>query len=467
MNFATDNLVFDPQIIRRFDVNGPRYTSYPTADRFVEAFDSDAAKLWLGKRNIGGISRPLSLYFHIPFCNTICYYCACNKIITKDHGRSAKYLKYLAKELDLQAASLEGKDGEHEVIQLHWGGGTPTFLSHAEMRQLMGETRKHFKLLDGGEYSIEVDPRKVDSETVALLGELGFNRMSVGIQDFDERVQIAVNRVQSEEETANVITSARANGFQSISVDLIYGLPHQTVMGFNRTLERVLAMDPDRLSIYNYAHLPSLFKPQRRIAEPDLPSGDTKLQILALAIKKLTEAGYVFIGMDHFAKPNDEMAIAQRQGRLHRNFQGYSTYADCDMLSFGISSISKVGPTYNQNVKTLDEYYDRLDAQMLPVFRGIELNADDILRRSIIGALMCHFELSIESIESAHLIEFNKYFAAELEDLKEMESAGLLKVERDWITVLPPGRMLVRIISMVFDRYLRADRQRTRYSKVI
>ena len=252
-----------------------------------------------------------------------------------------------------------------------------------------------------------------------------------------------------------------------MSVDLIYGLPHQTVMGFNRTLERVLAMDPDRLSIYNYAHLPSLFKPQRRIAEPDLPSGDTKLQILALAIKKLTEAGYVFIGMDHFAKPNDEMAIAQRQGRLHRNFQGYSTYADCDMLSFGISSISKVGPTYNQNVKTLDEYYDRLDAQMLPVFRGIELNADDILRRSIIGALMCHFELSIESIESAHLIEFNKYFAAELEDLKEMESAGLLKVEREWITVLPPGRMLVRIISMVFDRYLRADRQRTRYSKVI
>ena len=458
MNFATDNLVFDPQIIRRFDVNGPRYTSYPTADRFVEAFDSDAAKLWLGKRNIGGISRPLSLYFHIPFCNTICYYCGCNKIITKDHGRSAKYLKYLAKELDLQAASLEGRDGEHEVIQLHWGGGTPTFLSHDEIRQLMGETRKHFKMLEGGEYSIEVDPRKVDSETVALLGEVGFNRMSVGIQDFDERVQVAVNRVQTEEETANVITSARANGFKSISVDLIYGLPHQTVMGFNRTLERVLAMDPDRLSIYNYAHLPSLFKPQRRIAEADLPSGDTKLQILALAIKKLTEAGYVFIGMDHFAKPDDEMAVAQRQGRLHRNFQGYSTYADCDMLSFGISSISKVGPTYSQNVKTLDEYYDRLDAKMLPVFRGIELNADDILRRSIIGALMCHFELSIESIESAHLIEFNKYFAAELEDLKEMESAGLLKVERDWITVLPPGRMLVRVISMVFDRYLRADR---------
>ena len=467
MSYVTDNFVFDPNIIRRFDVNGPRYTSYPTADRFVEAFDSEAAKLWLGKRNIGGISRPLSLYFHIPFCNTICYYCACNKIITKDHGRSAKYLKYLGKELALQSASLEGRDGEHEVIQLHWGGGTPTFLSHAEMRQLMGETLKHFKLLEGGEYSIEVDPRKVDTETVALLGELGFNRMSVGVQDFDERVQIAVNRIQTEEETANVIAAARANGFKSISVDLIYGLPFQTVMGFNRTLERVLAMDPDRLSIYNYAHMPTLFKPQRRIADADLPEPDTKLQILQLAIKKLTEAGYVFIGMDHFAKPDDEMAVAQRQGRLHRNFQGYSTYADCDMLSFGVSSISKVGPTYNQNVKTLDEYYDRLDAQILPVFRGIELNADDILRRSIIQALMCHFELSIESIESAHLIDFHEYFAEELADMKEMEAAGLLKVERDWITVLPPGRMLVRVITMLFDRYLRADRERKRYSKVI
>lgn len=464
MNFATQNLVFDPQIIRRFDVNGPRYTSYPTADRFVEAFDAEAAKLWLGKRNIGGISRPLSLYFHIPFCNTICYYCACNKIITKDHGRSAKYLKYLAKEIELQSGYL---DGEHEVIQLHWGGGTPTFLSHDEMRQLMGATRQHFKLLDGGEYSIEVDPRKVDDATVALLGELGFNRMSVGVQDFDEGVQRAINRIQTEEETAGVIKAARANGFQSISVDLIYGLPHQTVMGFNRTLERVLAMDPDRLSIYNYAHLPSLFKPQRRINDADLPSADAKLQILALAIKKLTDAGYVYIGMDHFAKPDDELAVAQRQGRLHRNFQGYSTYADCDMLSFGISSIGKVGPTYSQNVKTLDEYYDRLDNGVLPVFRGIELNADDILRRSIIQALMCHFELSIESIESAHLINFKEYFAAELADLKELEAGGLVKVDKDWISVLPPGRMLVRAISMVFDRYLRADRQRTRYSKVI
>lgn len=463
-SFSNSNLIFDPQIIRRFDTNGPRYTSYPTADRFVEAFGAEALELWLGKRNIGGISRPLSLYFHIPFCNTICYYCACNKIITKDHGRSAKYLKYLAKEIALQSAYL---DGEHEVIQLHWGGGTPTFLSHEEMRQLMEVTRRHFKLVEGGEFSIEVDPRKVDDATVALLGELGFNRMSVGVQDFDVEVQQAINRIQSEEETLGVIKAARANGFKSISVDLIYGLPKQSLMGFNRTLERVIAMDPDRLSIYNYAHLPSLFKPQRRIADSDLPTPDARLQILSLAIRKLTDAGYVFIGMDHFAKPDDELAVAQRQGRLHRNFQGYSTHADCDMLSFGISSISKVGPTYAQNVKTLDEYYDRLDAQVLPVFRGIELNADDVLRRAIIQALMCHFELSIESIESAHLIDFKHYFASELEDLKEMEAAGLLKVDDEWITVLPPGRLLVRGISMVFDRYLRADRQRTRYSKVI
>ncbi|HMV04495.1 MAG TPA: oxygen-independent coproporphyrinogen III oxidase [Accumulibacter sp.] len=465
MNSSAGNLLFDPEIIRRFDVNGPRYTSYPTADRFVEAFGADAYKLWLGKRNIGGISRQLSLYFHIPFCNTICYYCACNKIITKDHGRSAKYLRYLAKELALQSSFLEG--GDHEVAQLHWGGGTPTFLSHGEMRQLMAATHRHFKLIEGGEYSIEVDPRKVDRATVELLGELGFNRMSIGVQDFDAAVQQAVNRVQSEEETLAVIDAARANRFKSISIDLIYGLPKQTLHGFGRTLERIIAADPDRVSIYNYAHLPSLFKPQRRILEGDMPSPDARLQILALAIARMTEAGYVYIGMDHFAKPDDELAIAQRQGRLHRNFQGYSTHSDCDLLAFGISSISKVGPTYSQNVKTLDEYYDLLDSASLPVYRGIELNADDLLRRAIIQSLMCHFELSIESIEIAHLIDFAKYFATELDDLQELVAAGLVRIDDKWISVLPRGRMLVRAISMVFDRYLRADRQRTRYSKVI
>ncbi len=457
-------LIFDPQVIRRFDVSGPRYTSYPTADRFVEAFDAAAYRSWLGKRTIGGIGRALSLYFHIPFCNTICYYCACNKIITKDHGRSAKYLKYLGKELALQSGAL---DGPHDVVQLHWGGGTPTFLSHDEMKRLMEMTRQHFRLLPDGEYSIEVDPRKVDRETVKLLAELGFNRMSVGVQDFDPRVQQAVNRIQTLDETRVVIEAAREFGFKGISVDLIYGLPKQNVISFNHTLDEILKLAPDRLSIYNYAHLPNLAKPQRRISEAELPSADAKLQIIQLAIRRLTDADYVFIGMDHFAKPDDELAVAQRQGRLHRNFQGYSTHAEADLLAFGVSAIGKVGPTYCQNYRTLDEYYDALDRGELPVMRGLELTADDLLRRSIIQALMCHFELSIESIEIAHLIDFKSYFAPELADLREMEQAGLLTIDDQWITVEPKGRILVRVIAMVFDRYLRSDRERVRYSKVI
>ena len=465
MNFATESLVFDPQIIHRFDINGPRYTSYPTADRFVEPFSADSCQRALGQRREDGAQRSLSLYFHIPFCSTICYYCACNKIITKDHGRSAKYLRYLARELALQRRYLA--DDDILVEQLHWGGGTPTFLSHEEMRQLMAATRQHFRLSEAGEYSIEVDPRKVDRATVELLGELGFNRMSVGVQDFDEAVQKCINRIQSEAETFAVIDAARESGFRSISIDLIYGLPRQSVAGFERTLERIIAASPDRLSIYNYAHLPNLFKPQRRIPEADMPSADTRLQILALAIRKLSEAGYVFIGMDHFAKPDDELAIAQREGRLHRNFQGYSTHADCDMLSFGISSISKIGAIYSQNVKTLDEYYALLDAGQLPVFRGIELDADDMLRRAIIQSLMCHFELSFDAVEKAHGIDFASYFATELAALEEMVQAGLVRIEPRRIVVLPPGRMLVRAVSMVFDRRLRADRESRRYSKVI
>jgi oxygen-independent coproporphyrinogen-3 oxidase len=464
MSSNFQELIFDPQLIRRFDVNGPRYTSYPTADRFVEAFDADAYKAWLGRRTIGGIGRGLSLYVHIPFCNTICYYCACNKIITKDHGRSAKYIRYLGKELAMQAEAL---DGSRDVVQLHWGGGTPTFLAPDEMRRLMELINKHFRLLPNGEYSIEVDPRKVDRETVKLLAELGFNRMSIGIQDVEPSVQRAVNRVQSLEESRLVMDSAREFGFKSLSVDLIYGLPKQNVISFNHTLDEVIKLSPDRLSIYNYAHLPGHFKPQRRINEKELPTADAKLQILQTAIRRLTDAGYVFIGMDHFAKPEDELAVAQRQGRLHRNFQGYSTYADADLLAFGVSAISKVGPTYCQNYRTLDEYYERLDGNQLPVMRGLELTADDLLRRSIIQALMCHFELSLESIEIAHLIDFKSYFAAELADLREMEQAGLLRISDRWISVLPPGRMLVRAIAMVFDRYLRTDRERARYSKVI
>lgn len=467
MQSSHQDFIFDPQLIRRFDVSGPRYTSYPTADRFVEAFDAQAYTTWLGQRAVGGVgaaNRPLSLYVHIPFCNTICYYCGCNKIITKDHSRSAKYIQYLGQELAMQAAALSGP---RDAIQLHWGGGTPTFLSREEIIAVMDLIRKHFNLLPNGEYSIEVDPRKVDRDCVQLLAEQGFNRMSVGVQDFDPAVQAAVNRIQSFDETKLVIDAAREFGFKSVSVDLIYGLPKQNVISFNKTLDEVLELSPDRLSIYSYAHLPGHFKPQRRINEADLPSADTKLQILQLAIRRLTKAGYVFIGMDHFAKPDDELAVAQRQGRLHRNFQGYSTYAEADLLAFGVSAIGKVGPTYSQNYRTLDEYYDSLDRGVLPVMRGLELTADDLLRRSIIQALMCHFELSIESIEIAHLIKFREYFAAELADLTEMEQAELVEVNDQWITVLPKGRMLVRVIAMVFDRYLRSDRERVKYSKVI
>jgi len=461
---ARNDLVFDPQLIRRFDVNGPRYTSYPTADRFIEAFDATALGVWLGAHAMTSITLPLSLYVHIPFCNTVCAYCACNKIVTKDHARSAEYLKYLAQEIGMQAALLEG---DHKVAQLHLGGGTPTFLSHEEMRELIGTLRQHFEFAPGGEYSIEVDPRKVDFATVQLLAELGFNRMSVGVQDFDPDVQRAVNRVQSIEETRQVIDAARATGFKSVSVDLIYGLPRQSVASFDRTLEQVVALGPDRLSVYNYAHLPGAFKTQRSIVEAELPSADTKLQILAHAIQRLTDAGYLYIGMDHFARPDDELAVAQRQGRLHRNFQGYSTHADCDMLAFGVSAIGKIGPCYSQNFRTIDEYYDALDRNVLPVMRGLELNSDDLLRRSIIQALMCHFELSIEGIQIAHLIDFGRYFAPELAELRKMEEAGLVEIDDQWITVLPRGRLLVRAIAMVFDRYLRSDRERARYSRVI
>lgn len=455
---------FDRELIAGLPASGPRYTSYPTADRFHNGFGEAEYANALELRGLGALNKPLSLYIHIPFCNTICYYCGCNKIITKDKSRADAYIEYLEREMDLLAPHLNGR---HQLAQLHFGGGTPTFLSDEQLERVFAMIRKHFQLIPSGEYSIEIDPRKVSRDTVFHLGRLGFNRMSVGIQDFDPKVQAAVNRIQTVEETREVIEAAREAGFKSVSVDLIYGLPHQSLESIKPTIDTVLALDPDRLALYHYAHLPHIFKPQRRIDTEAVPGSEEKLDILQYAVHTLTERGYVFIGMDHFAKPDDELAVAQRQGRLHRNFQGYSTYADCDMLSFGISSISKVGPTYYQNVKTLDDYYDRLDAGVLPVFRGIEMNADDILRRSIIQALMCHFELSIESIEVSHLIDFRKYFADELEDLKEMERAGLVKVEREWITVLPPGRMLVRIIAMLFDRYLRADRQRTRYSKVI
>ena len=457
-------LAFDAALVAKYDGFGPRYTSYPTADRFHDRFAAASYVDALAERNHTRATQPLSLYVHLPFCNTICYYCACNKVLTKDHGRSAKYIRYVEREIAMVGALVEGAP---PVTQLHWGGGTPTFLARDEMAALMSALRSHFSFAADAEISIEVDPRKVTADTIEFLGELGFNRISVGIQDFDPEVQKAVNRIQSEEETRTVIDAARRSGFVSVNADLIYGLPRQTVSGFSTTLDRVIAASPDRIALYSYAHVPHLFKPQRRIAITELPSPSDKLAILALAIAKLSEAGYVYIGMDHFAKPADELAVAQRERKLHRNFQGYSTHAECDLLAFGVSAIGKIGPVYAQNVKTLDEYYDALDRDELPVLRGIELTADDLLRRAIIQALMCHFELSMQSIEIAYLVNFREYFAEELADLQEMEKAGLVKIDGDWISVQPGGRLLVRGIAMVFDRYLRADRERQRYSRVI
>ena len=443
---------------------GPRYTSYPTADRFVEAFGEADYIQALEQRRAGSLALPLSLYIHIPFCDSLCYYCACNKVITKHHSKAAEYLRYLSHELDLQVAHL---GSGQSVSQLHLGGGTPTFLSDEELTDLMAMVRRHFQLVPGGEYSVEVDPRTVTPQRLAHLYQLGFNRLSFGVQDFDPTVQKAVHRVQPAEQVFALVQAARDLGFESINVDLIYGLPQQTPESFAHTLAQVNNLRPDRIALYAYAHLPARFKPQRRIVTAELPTGADKLSMLTQALDRFNEAGYVYVGMDHFALPNDALAVAKRQGRLHRNFQGYSTQAECDLLAFGVSAIGKIGPVYAQNVKTLDEYYDALDRDELPVLRGIELTADDLLRRAIIQALMCHFELSMQSIEIAHLINFREYFAEELADLKEMEKAGLVKIDGDWISVQPGGRLLVRGIAMVFDRYLRADRERARYSRVI
>lgn len=462
--FSPAGFEFDRTLIEKLDGSGPRYTSYPTADRFTPEFGESDYRHWLQQRQIGASRKAISLYVHVPFCNTICYYCGCNKIITKDKSRADAYLDYLEKEVRLVAGALGGRE---RVVQLHFGGGTPTFLSDAQLARLMGMLRQHFDFAPEGEYSIEIDPRKVGRDTVFHLASLGFNRMSVGIQDFDPRVQQAVNRVQSEAETREVIEAARDAGFRSVSVDLIYGLPLQTQDSVMATLDKVLALAPDRLALYNYAHLPTLFKPQRRINEAELPTPAAKLDILQAAVSRLSDAGYLFVGMDHFARPDDDLAQALRQGRLQRNFQGYSTHADCDMIGLGVSSIGKVGPCYSQNEKDLDAYYARLDAGELPVMRGMVLDQDDILRRAVIQALMCRFALSVEAIEQTFGIVFADYFAAELPRIREFQQLGLLRFDGDFLMVEPKGRFLIRNIAMVFDRHLRERQTQARYSRTI
>jgi oxygen-independent coproporphyrinogen III oxidase len=456
--------LFDLGLISKYDQSGPRYTSYPTAVQFHEGFDEEAYKRVLSESNESG--SPLSLYFHIPFCDTICFYCACNKVATKDRSMAADYLRRVYEELRMQSAQI---DPSRVVTQLHWGGGTPTFISHAEMRELVAQTRKYFTLLDddSGEYSIEIDPREAKGDTVKLLRELGFNRMSLGVQDFDERVQKAVNRIQTKQETLSVLQAARDEGFRSMSIDLIYGLPFQSVESFASTLDQILEVDPDRLSVFNYAHLPERFKPQRRINDEELPPPQVKLDILQMTIDKLSSAGYVYIGMDHFAKPGDELVKAQENGTLYRNFQGYSTHSDCDLIGLGATSIGMVGPCYAQNMRSLDEYYQRIDSGHLPIYKGIELTRDDQIRRDVITRLICHFSLQMDSIEAEWGIEFRTYFADELNRLGSMQEDGLVAIGDQSIVVKPKGRLLIRNICMQFDAYLNSQAARGSFSKVI
>jgi len=457
------DLLFRPDLLAKYGTNGPRYTSYPTALQFREDFDpTDYLR---AAADPGAADTDLSLYFHIPFCDTVCFYCGCNKVITRNRGRAKPYLKQLMRELELQAALFDTK---RPVSQLHWGGGTPTFLSPDEMSILMAATREFFTLRpdDEGEYSIEIDPREAPPATIAQLRELGFNRLSLGVQDFDPIVQRAVNRIQPLEMTVDCMNAARANGFESISVDLIYGLPHQTAKTFQHTLDTILRLAPDRLSVFGYAHMPQLFKMQRQMDEKALPSPAERLAILQRVVEQLTDAGYVYIGMDHFALPTDELALAQKQRTLHRNFQGYSTGANCDLIGFGASSIGKIGDVYAQNAKDLPGYGAAIDDGRLAIARGVRLTAEDRLRRDIITELMCNLELRFDEFEAAYGVRFLSAFAPELERLREFEHDGLVARDGQRLEVLPAGRMFVRNIAMVFDQYL-GTRPQERYSRTV
>jgi oxygen-independent coproporphyrinogen-3 oxidase len=462
MNTLPD-IEFSEELIRRFDKLGPRYTSYPTADRFNAEFTEGHYIRYLAQRNNPAASNPpLSIYVHLPFCESLCYFCGCNKIVTKDRTRTAEYLRYLAKEMALVAQHI-GPD--RRASQLHFGGGTPTFLTPDELRELMDMLRSHFNFLPDAELGIEIDPRTVNDDTMAMLAGLGFNRTSFGVQDFDPAVQQSVNRIQPYEMVEKAVTASRKSGFESINADLIYGLPKQSTESFNRTLDRVIELAPERIALYNYAHLPSRFRAQRLIVEAELPSAEERLQIFLMSVHRLLDAGYIYIGLDHFAKPTDELNLARLDKTLHRNFQGYTTRADCDLIGFGVSAIGKVGHSYSQSVRTLKAYYEHLDVDQLPVEKGYALTADDVLRRQVIMELMCSGPVTYAAINAAHGIDFKSYFAEELVLLKQYEEAGLIVVDDERISVTPKGRMFVRASGMVFDKHL--AQSTAKFSKLI
>ena len=463
MTTLSPDMEISEELVRKFDKLGPRYTSYPTADRFHAAFTEQTYRSFLDLRAAKNNNPPLSIYIHLPFCESLCYFCACNKIITKDHERVGEYLRYLDKEMALVASCI-GKD--RKTVQLHLGGGTPTFFNADELRQLMATVRSYFDFTPDAELGVEIDPRTVQAGTLSMLAELGFNRNSFGVQDFDPAVQQAVNRIQPLSMVETAVVESRKANFQSINADLIYGLPKQTMDSFSRTLDDLIRVSPDRIALYNYAHLPARFKAQRLIVESDLPSAEARLQIFLMSMRRLLDAGYVYIGLDHFSKPDDELNKARLDKTLHRNFQGYTTRSECDLIGLGVSAISKVGDSYSQAVRTVSAYYQHLDAGRLPIEKGFELSQDDVLRRDIIMTLMCSASVEVEAVNRKYGIDFASYFAPELERLKPYEEAGLITIDPSAIRVTPKGRLFVRASGMVFDKYLGQPTTST-YSKLI
>ncbi len=458
--------VFDRDLIERYDGRGPRYTSYPTAVQLQPGFGEADYREQVRLANAAAGAAPLSIYIHIPFCHSLCYYCGCSKIVTRNPERAERYLAALLQEIALQGA-LFSRD--RPVRQLHLGGGTPTYFDAGQMQQLMAALGAHFSLEPGQnrEFSIEIDPRSVSPESIAALARCGFNRISMGVQDFDPVVQAAINRQQSAAATRELVEAARAAGFGSVSLDLIYGLPLQTVEGFGRTLDTVMDLRPDRLAIYSYAHLPNLFGAQKLIPEAQLPPAEVKLEILRSTIERLAAAGYVYIGMDHFAQADDELAKAQERGELQRNFQGYSTHGDCDLIALGMTAIGRIGSCYSQNAKEIKVYEESLAQGRLPIQRGLVMNRDDRIRGAVIQEIMCQGRLAFSRLDERFGMDCRSYFSGELEQLRQLEADGLLTLVPDGLTVSSRGRLLLRAIAMVFDRYLAADRVKKTFSKII
>jgi len=455
----SQQIVWDQAVLDKYNYSGPRYTSYPTAVEFHEAFtiaDYDRACAQYPE-------RPLSLYVHIPFCHKLCYYCGCNKVVTRHSHKADEYLDILAHEIQQRASLLPGR----RVTQLHFGGGTPTFLTNKQISRLMTLLRDEFHFEADAEISIEVDPREIELTVLDHLRKEGFNRLSIGVQDFNKEVQVLVNREQDEQFIVQLVERAKQLGFRSTNLDLIYGLPKQTLASFSETLEKVLEMEPGRLSVFNYAHMPQMFAAQRKIKDEDLPSADEKMAILQYSIETLTQAGYQFIGMDHFALPDDELAVAQRNGTLHRNFQGYTTQGECDLVGFGVSAISMIGDAYAQNQKDLKKYYQQVNDMRHALWKGVSLDSDDLLRREVIKQLICNFKLDKREIEKQFGVRFHQYFKHDLALLQTFINDQLVVVDDQYIEVTLRGRLLIRNICMCFDKYLRQRAHQQQFSRVI